>query len=256
MNADGRTRRNCRSLTGVVHRRGFTLVELLVVIAIIALLLSILMPALQNARNQAKQLACKAGMKQMGVAMAMYVNMYNAYPPRNLQPIVLPTASDWSTDLWFSYYGGYYITWETMLIKSGCFPSNGPNPTTNTLIKIWLCPSQKNTKLMPSPPWHNYGLNSMFAEQMRPGQTGWCTGLIRQDSDKVLIAEVDPYYQNPPRYYLVAPYVDPTLIYYRHRGRSNVLFIDGHVGQVDKKTPGIDNQYGNIWNVRKDTPYR
>jgi len=50
----------------------FTLIELLVVIAVIAILMAILMPSLRRAREQAKTTACRAHLKQIGVAMHMY----------------------------------------------------------------------------------------------------------------------------------------------------------------------------------------
>ena len=54
------------------RKTAFTLIELLVVVSIIALLVSILMPALSQARAQAKQAVCGSNLHQMGVAMIAY----------------------------------------------------------------------------------------------------------------------------------------------------------------------------------------
>ncbi len=54
--------------------RAFTLIELLVVIAIIGLLIAILLPALAAARGAARQSACLSDLRQMGLAINLYVN--------------------------------------------------------------------------------------------------------------------------------------------------------------------------------------
>ena len=67
-------------MTSPAHRRGFTLIELLVVIAIIAVLIALLLPAVQAAREAARRAQCVNNVKQIGLALANYGDVYGSTP--------------------------------------------------------------------------------------------------------------------------------------------------------------------------------
>ena len=61
-------------------RRAFTLVELLVVVTIIGILIALLMPAVQSAREAARQTQCRNNLYQIGHACLQHVDKQGHFP--------------------------------------------------------------------------------------------------------------------------------------------------------------------------------
>jgi prepilin-type N-terminal cleavage/methylation domain-containing protein/prepilin-type processing-associated H-X9-DG protein len=89
----------------------FTLAELLVVIAIIGVLAALLLPALSMGKSQALSTTCSNHLRQMGLALQMYVNesgnkypYYNGLADHSLDAAVGPQ----NTSRWWAKLSPYY----------------------------------------------------------------------------------------------------------------------------------------------------
>ena len=103
-----RKNRNSKSKIRKTVESGFTLVELLVVISIIALLLSILLPSLGKARSMAKRLVCSHNLKQINLAMRLYLDNNNdTYPCAQDPTPTNPNIWLWMGRGWRSFVEPY-----------------------------------------------------------------------------------------------------------------------------------------------------
>lgn len=183
--------------------RCFSLIELLVVIAIIAILTSILLPALNSAREMAKQIGCANNLKQIAVGEQMYMEDHDAY---------IGCDNFW-------YYG------VCPYLENGREWANDMKPAANP-GNVWSCPAD------PSGVKTTYGgggypaWGAPWAIYTDP-YSSYATRKIsayKNPSAKVFILGANyPFIWGNQQFSLSGRLLG------RHRSRNNVLFLDGHV---------------------------
>jgi len=105
---------------------GFTLIELLVVVAIIAILAAMLLPALSQAREKARQVVRINNLKQMGLALSIYMQDYAEWAPT---PCIY-IGPLWTYPYWYDFLTLYLMGKLTYFWEA-------PR-------KVFRCPADKN----------------------------------------------------------------------------------------------------------------
>lgn len=145
------------------RRRGFTLVELLVVITIIGMLVALLLPAVQQAREAARNISCKNNVRQLVVAAQNFESQRKRFPGY-ANP--LPVGTNFRKVGW--------VTEMLVEIEQAALYEEWKDPLVNTpeapFIALLHCPSQGspdrssplcsfvyNTGIIPGDFTSNYG---------------------------------------------------------------------------------------------------
>jgi prepilin-type N-terminal cleavage/methylation domain-containing protein len=146
------------------RKSAFTLIELLVVIAIIAILISLLLPAVQQAREAARRSQCKNNLKQLGLAMHNYHDVYNVFPPAGVWMLNTVTSSaHWSLQARLLPYLDQANM--TNMINFDYAYKGAPAGVQNeavsqTRVAVFLCPSEPYSQQKDSGRWPIcYGAN-------------------------------------------------------------------------------------------------
>jgi prepilin-type N-terminal cleavage/methylation domain-containing protein/prepilin-type processing-associated H-X9-DG protein len=222
-----------------MKKSAFTLIELLIVIAIIAILAAILFPVFARARENARRSSCQSNLKQIGLGIMQYSQDYDEK--------MVSSRND-------GYQGVYKQCWYSMIepyVKSA---------------QVFRCPSSTvktnatytgGSNQPPALPFSyianagidgnkNYGTDGTNGDRpMLDAQFDTISlSSFQTPSTTLLISELnsDP---GQEKFYNAAALVNGTASrFMNHLGRTNFLFVDGHVKALK---PAATSSPLNLW---------
>ncbi len=236
-------------------RSAFTLIELLVVVAIIAVLASLLLPGISRSKEQARMMTCVNNLRQLGIAMKLYVDDHAfRYPPNQV------VDADQLTKTVRATLGGY----DPVPSELPCYATAKRRPLYDYVkpSNLFRCPLDKGQEPQPCAPncpplkpsnFQMIGCSYQYnAGQLQvPGNGGF--KLLPEDPDDGIASKPENWVTDPTRYILIHEppariYICPSgvpnwcqwhylrgnsdisdPVYARQQFISPILFVDGHV---------------------------
>lgn len=225
-------------------KRGFTLIELLVVIAIIALLMSVLMPALSAVKEQAREITCRANLRQYGLAQNIYLDEYDGRYPHAWESLVKTETP----------VAGYqrFCRWHDPR-----YPADGPFWPYLSEDKVHLCPSFKvlaksegqnhpsHVASIAVIPYYSYSMNAFLGSSRLDSRNAAekSSSITRRPSEVFFFAEENMWLRPGCTWVLNDNALCPDGRDWfgtfhsapsgnLNKGMTNVVFVDAHVEEV------------------------
>jgi len=217
----------------------FTLVELLVVVAVIGILASMILPALSRAKGAAYGVKCTSNLRQMGICSQLYWDDNGG------------KAFQWRG----AVTNGGRIYWFGWIQDGAAEGDRSYDPQFGALYPylqgrgVGLCPAlnyaDQDFKLKALGATFGYGYNLYLSSNPAVKISSLvhsATTVLFADAAQVNTFQSPASVDNPmlEEWYYVSVCSSPANGHFRHGGRANVLFCDGHVGKEQMVSGSTD----------------
>lgn len=218
-----------------MQKKAFTLIELLVVISIISLLMAVLMPALAKARQQGKSVMCLSNLRQMCITAATYTETHDGY-----YPIAHRSEDNDSESIEYC--------WDFTVVdgQDGIRIEPGSLWQGEMMEKIQQCPSFKDKSNTLSDPYTGYNYNTSYIGHGEGENipTPAKVSQVKRPGNCALFG--DGQWSDGANKFMRAPLRDVAADRtfsgryagtqgYRHSGKTNVAWCDGHVSSQSQR---------------------